>query len=374
MTDLPVSGHDSHLGIDNDYTSALRRKMVDGLVDDGELADERWCEAFLAVPRHVLVPRYYQAAEYLDGESDPDRWLRLVYSDTTLITQRSPAAITSSGTMPSLLAAMLHALDVEDGHRVLQVGTGTGYTAALLCARLGSAQVTSVDVDPDLTGAARDRLRRCGYTPILVTADGAHGHYGGAPYDRIIATFSVTAIPPAWIAQTCTAGVVVAPVLSGLARLVVTGEGTAQGRFIGPGYFMRHRPSPGPQPDTEPTAAATEPRWPDRSSTLPSGVYYDTDFRFFLDLAMPRLAHGHPTGNRDELILTAPDGSHAHLAPDGRLAQTGPRALWDTVESLHHTWRSVGSPPRERFGLTVTPQHQTIWLDTPDDPHQWPLR
>ncbi|MGH3694552.1 MAG: methyltransferase domain-containing protein, partial [Pseudonocardiaceae bacterium] len=84
---------------------------------------------------------------------------------------------------------MLQALAVEDGHRVLQVATGTGYTAALLCERLGSTQVTSIDVDPDLTAAARARLRRCGYLPTVITGDGRDGYPEHALYDRTIATF-----------------------------------------------------------------------------------------------------------------------------------------------------------------------------------------
>ncbi|MGH3796501.1 MAG: methyltransferase domain-containing protein [Pseudonocardiaceae bacterium] len=361
---------------DSDQTRALRREMVTALVNDGALSDDRWREAFLAVPRHVLIPTYYQDTTQIDGEADRQRWLRLVYSDTTLVTQRRPDAVTSSGTMPSLVAMMLHALDVQDGHRVLQVGTGTGYTAALLCERLGSTQVTSIDVDPDLTTAARDRLRHCGYTPTVITTDGAHGHPGHAPYDRIIATFAVTSIPPAWIDHTRTGGIVLAPVFSGLVTLTVTGHVHAEGRFIGPGYFMHHRTTPNALPpnalpERGPVAVANESPWPRRTTELPASVYYDNDFRFLLDLTMPRLSHRHPDGDLNNLILRAPDGSHAHVTPDGTLTQSGPRRLWGEIETLHQTWCSLGAPPRERFGLTATEDRQTIWLDTPDGDHQW---
>jgi len=181
VTDTSAIGQDTDTTIDSDATRALRREMVTALVNDGTLTDDRWRRAFLAVPRHVLVPTYYQASERIDGQTDPQRWLRLVYSDTTLITQRRPDAVTSSGTMPSLVAMMVQALEIEDGHRVLQVATGTGYTAALLCERLGSEQVTSIDVDPDLTTTAQDRLQRCGYTPTVITADGAQGYPDHAP-------------------------------------------------------------------------------------------------------------------------------------------------------------------------------------------------
>ncbi|MPZ66110.1 MAG: methyltransferase domain-containing protein [Pseudonocardiaceae bacterium] len=356
---------------DSDQTRALRREMVTALVNDGTLADDRWRDAFLTVPRHVLVPAYYQAGAHIDCDMDRQRWLELIYSDTTLVTQRRPDAVTSSGTMPSLVAMMLQALEVQDGHRVLQVGTGTGYTAALLCEWLGSAQVTSIDVDADLTAAARNRLRRCGYTPTVLTADGAHGDPERTPYDRIIATFAVASIPPAWIDQTRPGGIVLAPVFSGLAKLTVTSQGHAQGRFIGPGYFMRHRATPDAQTDGESVAEANERHWPQRTTELPASVYYDSDFRFMLDLTMPRLSHGNPGGARNDLILHAPDGSHAHVDAEGALTQSGPRRLWDDIEAIHQTWRCLGAPPRERFGLTVTPQHQTIWLDTPDSDHQW---
>ncbi len=372
MTDTPAIGQ--YPGTtDSDQTRALRREMVTALTGEGTLTDDRWRDAFLAVPRHVLVPAYYQASEHVDGDTDRERWLQLVYSDITLITQRRPDAVTSSGTLPSLVAMMLQALDAQDGHRVLQVGTGTGYTAALLCERLGSAQVTSIDVDPDLTTAARDRLRRCGYTPTVITTDGAHGHPERAPYDRIIVTFAVTGIPPAWIDQTRAGGIVLAPVFSGMAKLTVTGQGHAEGRFIGPGYFMRHRATPNALPDGGPVAVADEPRWPQRTTELPASVYYDNDFRFMLDLTMPRLSHGHPGGDLNNLVLNGPEGSHAHVTPEGALTQSGSRRLWDSIETIHQTWRSLGAPPRERFGLTVTPQRQVIWLDTPESDHQWPV-
>lgn len=373
MTDTPAVEHDP----DTDEARALRHDMVTALVDDGTLTDDRWRAAFLAVPRHVLVPAYYQAGQYIDRETDPQRWLRAVYSDTTLITQRRPDAVTSSGTMPSLVATMLQALDVRDGHQVLQVATGTGYTAALLCERLGSAQVTSIDVDPDLTTTAQDRLRRCGYTPTMITADGANGHPDRAPYERIIVTFAVNSIPSAWLGQTRAGGIVLAPVFSGLARLTVTGHGRAEGRFIGPGYFMRHRATPDALPDgdqlRELPAVADESPCPQRSTELPAGMYYHNDFRFMLDLTMPRLTHSHPGGDLNDLILRAPDGSHAHVTADGGLTQAGPRRLWDEIETIHETWCSLDAPTRERFGLTVTPHRQTIWLDIPGSGQQWPI-
>jgi protein-L-isoaspartate O-methyltransferase len=128
--------------------------------------------------------------------------LELVYSDTTLITavadyaERGVQIPVSSSSKPDLMVRMLEELDVTDGDRVLEIGTGTGYNAALLCHRLGSQNVFSVDVDPALIAAARSRLARLGYHPTLAAADGAAGIAEHAPYDRIIATCSVPVIPP----------------------------------------------------------------------------------------------------------------------------------------------------------------------------------
>ena len=120
--------------------------------------------------------------------------------------------------------------------RVLEIGTGTGYNAALLlCERLGSDWVTSVDIDPQLVALARERLAANGYTPTLAAVDGARGYPAGAPYDRIIATCSVPAVPPAWLNQTTPGGMIMVDVrgmIGGtVARLTVGDDGTATGRF-----------------------------------------------------------------------------------------------------------------------------------------------
>jgi len=173
--------------------------------------------------------------------------LGAVYSDTTLITKVMPVPLsralrpstgtiyTSSSTVPSLVVEMLEELDVADGHRVLEIGTGTGYNAALLCARLGSAQVTSVDIDPELVDLARERLAANGHTPTLAAVDGQAGYPQGAPYDRIISTCAVPAIPDAWLQQSTPGAVILTDVRGSLAgtltRLTVDGKGTAVGRL-----------------------------------------------------------------------------------------------------------------------------------------------
>lgn len=91
---------------------------------------------------------------------------------------------TSSSSAPSLMALMLEALDVHDGHKILEIGTGTGYNTALLCHRVGPRQVTSIDIDPGLIANARQRLAMFNYAPQLATFDGTAGCRARAPFDR----------------------------------------------------------------------------------------------------------------------------------------------------------------------------------------------
>jgi protein-L-isoaspartate O-methyltransferase len=183
--------------------------LVDQLTRSGDLHSTPLLTAFKETPRHVFVPTVITISE--SGSStvsgaDPTQqqsWLERVYSDDSLVTQSmahpslrtaegKPLLVsTSSSTMPSLMARMLEALDVRDGHRVLEIGTGTGYNAALLCHRLGSGNVVSIDLDPTLVAAARNQLTSLGHHPALVVGDGAAGVAQHGPYDRIIATAAV---------------------------------------------------------------------------------------------------------------------------------------------------------------------------------------
>ncbi|MGH3932938.1 MAG: methyltransferase domain-containing protein, partial [Pseudonocardiaceae bacterium] len=204
------------------------QRLAEKLVADGDLRSPQWKSALCTVPRHEFIPHYYRhdtstrpATWRLITPTDPAQiqvWLELVYSATTLITAvadyagRGVQIPVSSSSKPDLMVRMLEELDVTDGQRVLEIGTGTGYNAALLAHRLGSSNVFSVDVDPVLIDAARPRLARLGYHPTLVAADGAGGLAEYAPFDRIIATCSVPAIPLAWIEQLRPGGRILADV------------------------------------------------------------------------------------------------------------------------------------------------------------------
>lgn len=125
-----------------DRVAALR----DELVAAGKLTSPEWEAAVVAVPRHVFVPSYYVhrngSMVHADTITEQGRrdWLDAVYSNSAMVTkveQATQPAFLSSSSQPGLMTRMLEALDVHDGQRVLEIGTGTGYNAALLSHRLG---------------------------------------------------------------------------------------------------------------------------------------------------------------------------------------------------------------------------------------------
>jgi methyltransferase of FxLD system len=154
--------------------------------------------ALLAVPRHHFVP-------------DPPA--EAVYRNEVFVTKVVDGVPTSSSSRPATMATMLQHLQVEPGHHVLEIGTGTGYNAALLAHLVGpSGQVTTLDIDRGLIERAQDRLRMGGYAGVrVVGCDGGRGFAAGAPYDRIIATAACWQIPQPWIDQLSEGGIMVVP-------------------------------------------------------------------------------------------------------------------------------------------------------------------
>jgi protein-L-isoaspartate O-methyltransferase len=238
---------------------ALRARMVRRIVAAGGLTDPAWRAAFAEVPRHLFLAEPDEADEADEAsvadEARPaagaDAWRRLrrlagMYGDRPIATRVVAGELVSSSSQPSLMALMCQALEVADGDRVLEIGTGTGYNAALLAHRLGPGTVTTVDLDRELTDAARANLDAYG-TPaarsvVVVTGDGALGHRDRAPYDRIMATCEMPEIPAEWLAQVRPGGRILSPFATGLVALTVRGPEEAEGRFLAtPAFFVALR-------------------------------------------------------------------------------------------------------------------------------------
>ena len=192
------------------HAPALRERLVDQLLADGGLTRPDLARAFATVPRELFLAGGFHAGERFLRPGD-DGFLDGAYRNDALVTKLDDGVPVSSSSQPSLMALMIEALGVTAGMRVLEIGAGTGYNAALMAA-IG-AEVTSVDVQPDVAARAAAALSAAGVVSARVhLGDGYLGHPPGAPYDRVIVTVGVTGVSPHWLDQLSPGGVVLAPV------------------------------------------------------------------------------------------------------------------------------------------------------------------
>ncbi len=371
----------------------LHKQLIESMTANGSLCTEPWKRAADAVPRHEFlrggffrpvpgarcpVPGAVPSAwaPVLEGG---EGWLEGCYADESLVTQIAgtivPADIrgeimrspTSSSTLPSLVLRMLEDLQVEQESKVLEIGTGTGYSTAVLCARLVEEYVTSIEYDEEVAARAQTALGRLGMYPTLVTGDGLRGHAGGAPYDRVIATCGVRTVPGAWIEQTRPGGLILVTIggwlgSSELARLTVHEDGTASGPLLGGGVsFMLARPQLPPPLGLLPDLSAGK----EREAIIGADVLNDWTSRFVVQLAVPCAQHLtlQQNGRTEDVLIDAESGSWAALYEEyGRwmVRQDGSSALWDAVEEQLGRWRAAGTPALEEFTVSVTPQGQAI--------------
>ncbi|RDG36882.1 ATP-grasp peptide maturase system methyltransferase [Streptomyces corynorhini] len=372
-----------------DEARLLRERLTDTLIKEGSLRSAPWQAAVEATPRHhFLRGGFFRRVEgavpsaWTPVRADDPDWLAACYTDTSLVTQIAGTIVpddirgeilrlpTSSSTLPSLVVGMLEDLLVEDGARVLEVGTGTGYSTALLAHRLGDELVTSIEYDDDVATRASIALGQTGHHPDLVVGDGLNGYPANAPYDRLIATCGVHTIPSAWIEQVRPGGLILTTVggwlgSSEIARLTVAEDGTASGPLLGGQIsFMFARahlpPTLGMLPDF------SEGGGSERPTRVGGDVLRDWTARFVAQLAAPRAQHVTMVGDdgrTEQVVLDVASGAWALLyEKDGAwtVRQGGPTALWDAVEAHLDGWESAGSPPLKDFTVTVTGQGQTI--------------
>ncbi|MDN3058054.1 methyltransferase domain-containing protein [Streptomyces sp. SRF1] len=360
-----------------------------------------WAPAFAAVDRAAFLPELMWAFDAgaqdvvaVDKAEDPDAWYAAADSDFPIVTQwddgehtgPAPGRVsTSSSSMPSVVYALLRDLAVDEGMSVLDVGTGTGETAGALTHRCGDRKVTTVEVDPSVSRHAGARLDAAGWHPRVVVGDGAKGHAGNAPYDRVLATVGLREVPGAWIGQTRPGGLIVAPWgthythADAVVRLVVR-NGTASGRFARPVEFMKLRTQ---RLSLPPHGAYVPAGGGDGGADASVTGITESEFiappysalRFALGLRVPncvQVVADRRDGARPVWFYGLTDRSWACVVfregvAEARVRQAGERRLWDEVEAAYRWWVGHGRPDHTRFGLTVGPAGQRVWLDDPAD-------
>ncbi|MBQ1158478.1 ATP-grasp peptide maturase system methyltransferase [Streptomyces sp. A73] len=374
------------------HTSAeLRRALVDKIATVNPALAPQWRDAVAAVDRALFIPPalYRPSGTLWEPVSraavGEEEWLRMVHSDRTWVTQVEgtdasdatgflSGSPTSSATLPSLVARTLHVANPRQGARVLEIGTGTGYSTAVLAHWVGAENVVSVEYDPGCAAAAAGNLKNAGYSPTLVVGDGLQGHKERADYDSIVATCSVRSIPPSWLFQLADGGSITVTIsgwmlAAGMIRLVLDDNGAVTGRFMGDEVtYMLARPHERPP---HPTFYRRDGRT--RPTRVDPGLTQQWTGRFVAQLAAPS-AELLATG--DGLILwDVATGSQAWTEASNsgwRVHQHGPQSLWDQVEDALEAWQQHGAPDMAGFGMTATFEDQLVWLGHPGGP-SWRL-
>lgn len=335
-------------------------------------------QAFATVERHCCVPRFRYGPKTISVP--PDRQpggdvLDIVYSHQSLLTSTGGnGAPPSSSSAPTLMARMLEALDLQPGLRVLEIGAGTGYNAALIATITGSPVVT-VDAGVNTAQGAAESIHRLGLDHQVAVrhGDGYLGEPSGAPYDRIIVTCGVAGLSPQWLDQLVPDGLIVAPISHGGVHPIVAvtrSQGIVRGNAVlwadfmpafgplRPAELVGHNPA-----DYIPAAPLT--RIPEASSVRTVAAY--NDLWFFLATRDSRITRAYTVddsvdSSKGSCALHAPVRGTAWVQSDGTVFAAGEPTVAEELCTFLHEWDELDQPPLTRFTCTFD---QTATLGAP---------
>jgi protein-L-isoaspartate(D-aspartate) O-methyltransferase len=343
-------------------------RYVAGLKSAGAIGSPAIEAAFRQVPRHRLLETFTYRDETGPVRIDHDpqqpraRDLELIYADHALATRHIDGWPASSTSMPSMMAEALARLDLSPGMRVLEVGAGTGYNAALMAEITGDQHlVTAVDNLPDVVEQTSRLLAAAGYPGIGVRhGDGFDGAGDQAPFDRIVASVGCSDLSPHWAAQLAGGGAMLIPLAhcgSHPFVLLRREAGELRGRLVlwtgfmparGPLFIkdqwpagmvhgareeIGHEPAPGP-------------------GAVLSGPGEEDGFLFFLGLHDRRALH-----LAEGPGLSAMHDGWAMLGPDG-ITWWKDVTLARTLERRYLDWDARGRPGAGDYEISFSPAGQ----------------
>lgn len=398
-----------------DAPARYRDAAITRLITRGILTDPAWRDALRDLPRDRFVTATYAPTSTVGSASGwlrsapattpgpPDGrvvadpvWLGAVHGPDLLVVALSGLDAwgrqvpVSTSPAPAATVTMLQALAPRSGHRVLELGTGVGHTAALLAHRLGPHNVTTVEIDPDLHRHAATRLNLAGLRPALVLGDSAE-HCDPDGYDRVLVAHHVDHVPPAWLGAVRPGGQVLVGLRGSLdaghhALLhqqtdAATGASELSGRFLDwtatlPAHrhparrlALRHPLDPLPGPVRSATTG------------LPvDQLAANTPLTLLCQLHLPpgttQAVRADAAGGRSS-YLHAPDGSWAEIAHaldrGGRrdVRWAGVTTLPRLLDTALDTYQDLGAPGWTDLGLTATTRGTRLWHEPTGT--SWPL-
>jgi protein-L-isoaspartate(D-aspartate) O-methyltransferase len=339
--------------------------------------------AFASVARHRCVPQFRYGPKTItvpQNEQPGSEVLDIIYSHQSLLTSTGQDGDPpSSSSAPTLMARMLEALNLRPGMRVLEIGAGTGYNAALI-ATITKAPVVTVDAGATTAQGADDSIRRLGldHQVTVLHGDGYLGEPSSAPHDRIIVTCGIAGLSPHWLDQLAPGGVILAPIAHGGVHpiLAVTNhDGTVSARArlwadfmpavgpLRPAELVGHDPV-----DYVPPAPVT--RIPDASPARTTAAY--NDLWFFLATRDSRITRSYMDDDtvdttKGACALRTPRRGTAWVHTDGSIAAAGEPTVADELRSLIHEWTASGQAALTQFAAMFNPTdtEKPLWTPSP---------
>ncbi|MCK5585294.1 hypothetical protein KAJ02_04415 [Candidatus Bipolaricaulota bacterium] len=366
-----------------------RSEFVQSLMDQGSIRSERVKAAFLNVERHRFVRGWF-AMGISEGMpvwtritinplNPQSEHLEVIYSTQSLVSALDSIIPIGSLSAPPLVAQMLEYLSANRGMNVLEIGTCSGYNAALLAEIVSSdGTVHSIENRTDAADSAAVTLRQLGYVQAHVhSRDGFFGDSQNAPYDRMIATAGCSDLSPHWIEQLQPDGQMVIPLQYGQIDYLVLASrdnhrvGAAIGKIVGKSSFMPIQGilswanpwgswiSPGIATITFQEQSLPEELPQNDTKTHPIKNPVHSDFYYFLTLASRDLWYcnqGYGLADpmtRARAIVT--NDSFRAFGPPGA-EEAGCRLIERLVE-IHTQWRDVGCPSPGDYQIEFIPKH-----------------
>jgi protein-L-isoaspartate(D-aspartate) O-methyltransferase len=360
-----------------------RRAFLEQIRQSGVPLSPELAAAFATVRREAFVPGGFHRRDGTRVTPADPGFLETVYRDDVLVTKMDGLVPVSSSSQPSLMALMIEALRVRPGLRILEVGAGTGYNAALLAA-LG-ASVTSIDVQEDVAGRARSALARAGFAGVRVEHRDGYLGFPGEQFDRVIVTVGIAGASPHWLEQLTPPGFVVAPIDHAGTHPVLAVQGAPEGPVTGTvvcasgfmtaaGPLTADHPGAFPAPLTAGVFADLEPFGEARfHPPLHPVAYRDLSYAAG---AWNRRATHIAVSRSDQGGLALLDETRtggALIPPDGSVLAGGAQAADYAAQAtaILDRWLAAGRPPMQAWqiglGLTGDPQ-APIWV-----PQTWEL-